>query len=158
MLLASRLLFLVSGLLWLAIGALAPVMFESPLGKRTLFVSPSSDAALFGAPPAQLLVANPSLATFRRVMIPAIAGLLVASGLITAGVAWFGMMGGETWALTLLNAVGLVVIPFWWVVLGPYRAAGIALGLFDLPPFMWVPGLLMPAGAVLGWVSYVQGR
>lgn len=153
---AGRILFLVAGGMWLVIGLLTPVMFDSAMGRRTLFGSPSSDAVLYGLPPEELLVSNPQLATLRRVTLPAVAGLMVAAGLLTLSVAWFGLKESGSWALTLLTVVGLAVLPCWWIVFGPYRQAGIKLGLFDLPPFMWVPGILMPVASVLGWIPHLR--
>jgi hypothetical protein len=57
----------------------------------------------------------------------------------------------------LLTVVGFAVLPYWWIVFRPYRDAGIKLGLLDLPPFMWVPGVLMPVASILGWIAYVRG-
>ena len=153
----SRILFLISAGVWLVIGLLTPVMSDSAIGKRTLFGSPSTDTALYGSPPEELLASNPQLATLRHVTLRAVAGLLVAAGLLTAGIAWFGLRGGDTWALGLLTVAGLAVIPYWWIVFGPYRQAGIKLGLLDLPPFMWVPGVLMPVASILGWFAYLRG-
>jgi hypothetical protein len=153
----SRLLFLAAGLLWTVIGLLAPVMMDTTAGKRTLFGSPTTDKALYRAAPEELLVSNLDLAIFRQVILRAIAGLLVATGLLTAAVAWFGLRQPETWALTLLTGVGLVVLPYWWIAFGPYREAGIDLGVLDLPPFMWIAALLMAAAAALGWVGYWRG-
>ncbi|MDX1449828.1 MAG: hypothetical protein R3246_12285, partial [Acidimicrobiia bacterium] len=43
------------------------------------------------------------------------------------------------------------------VALAPYRSAGVRLTLGDIPPFMWVPAIAMPAASVLGWVDRVRG-
>lgn len=153
----SRILFLICGGLWLAIGLLTPVMSDSVVGRRTLFGSPATDTALYGSPPEELLVSNPQLATLRHVTLRAVAGLLVAAGLLTTAVAWFELGGSETWALALLTLVGVAVLPYWWIAFGPYRQAGIKLGPLDLPPFMWVPGVLMPVASILGWSAYLRG-
>lgn len=155
---ASRILFLLSGGLWLVIGLLTPLLSDTAVGSRTVFGSPSTDTALYGSPPEELLVSNPHLATLRHMTLRAIAGLLVAAGLMTAAVAWFGLMEFEAWPLALLTVVGLAVLPYWWIAFSPYRKAGIRLGLLDLPPFMWVPGVLMPVASVIGWVAYLRTR
>lgn len=152
----SRTLFLIAGLVWLVIGLLTPVMSETAGGRRTLFTSPASDTVLFGGPPEELLAANTDLATLRHVTFRVIAGLLVAAGLLTMSVAWFALGETEIWALGLLTVVGVAVIPYWWITFGPYREVGVKLGLFDLPPFMWVPGLLMPVAAALGWIDQLR--
>jgi len=150
----SRILFVIAGGLWLVIGLLAPFIMDTAAGKRTLFGSPTTDKALYGAPPEELLVSNLQLATFRQVILLAIAGLLVSTGLLTGAVAWFGLREPEAWALGLLTVVGLVVLPYWWIAFAPYREAGIRLRVLDLPPFMWIPAILMPLASVLGWVGY----
>lgn len=152
----SRILFLIAGGLWLVSGLLTPSMMDTAVGKRTLFGSPATDRALYGAPPEELLVSNLQLATFRHVILVVIDALLVALGLMTVGVAWFGLREPEVWALALLTVAGLVVLPYWWIAWGPYREAEVRLGLFDLPPFMWVPAILMPLASVLGWVDHLR--
>ncbi len=45
------------------------------------------------------------------------------------------------------------MVPFWVLVFRPYLEAGVPLGLFSIPIWIWVPvGLLIP-GTVLGWVG-----
>ncbi len=156
MLATSRILFLIGGLFWLAIGVLTPLVVDRWTGPTGLFISVSTDTALYGAPPDQILASNPEVTMLRRVMIRVLAGLLVATGLFAAGVAWFGLREPQTWALALLTVVGLAVLPYWWITLGPYRAAGIRVGLGDMPPFMWVPGMLFPVAAVLGWIAHLR--
>lgn len=157
MLSAARIIFGLVGLFLLLIGVLTAILTDRGIGPSIVFVSPRTDQALFGAAPEEVLSSNPDLVTFRFVVLRTLAGLLVATGLLTAGVAWFGMSDGGPWALTLLTVVGLAVIPFWWIALGPYREAGIRLGLGDIPPFMWVPALVMPAASLLGWFGYLRG-
>jgi hypothetical protein len=149
----SRILFLIAGGLWLLIGVLTPVMSDTAFGKQTLFGSPSTDTALYGGRPEVLLATNHQLATLRHVILRAIAGLLVAAGLLTATMAWFGLADPRPWALGLLTIVGLVVLPYWWIAFGLYRQGGVRLALLDLPPFMWVPGILMPVASILGWMA-----
>jgi len=154
---AARILFLIGGGMWLLIGLLTPPLLDRNVGPPILFVSERTDTALFGADPREIRAVNPDLTTLRGIILRALAGLLVASGTLTLGVAWFGMREPETWALTLLTIVGLVVLPYWWVALEPYRAAGVGLRLSDIPPFMWVPAIVMPVAAALGWVDRLRG-
>jgi hypothetical protein len=149
----ARILFSASGALWLVIGLLTPFASETSIGTRTLMTSPATDTDLFGAAPEKLLASDLRLSTLRRVMLRAIAGLLVAGGLLTTATAWYGLRRPTIWALTLLTAVTVLVLPYWWISFGPYREAGIRLRLLDLPPFMWVPGILMPLASVLGWLD-----
>ena len=156
MLAASRILFLLVGLFWLLIGVLAALLQDRGIGPTMLFISHRTDEALFGAPPEEILATNSELVTLRYMTIRTLAGLLVAVGLLTAGIAWFGLRAPQAWPLALVTALGLVVLPFWWITLGPYRTAGIRVGLGDIPPFMWVPAILMPLASTLGWIGYLR--
>lgn len=156
MMTAARILFLVAGGLWTLVGMLTPPLMDRGVGQPMLFVSERADTQLFSASPDEILDTNPDLVTLRGVLIRTLAGLLVAAGLLTVGVAWFGLSEPRTWALSLLTVVGLVVIPYWWVALTPYREAGIRLTLGDVPPLMWVPAVAMPIASVLGWVGHLR--
>jgi len=48
---------------------------------------------------------------------------------------------------------GLAALPFWLLVFRPYAAAGIVVGLGDVPPFMSVPTALLVPAVVLGWIA-----
>lgn len=148
----ARILFLLVGALWLVIGVLTPLLVGK-VGPPILFVSTRTDTVVFGAPPDDVLAASPQLATLRLMLLRTIGGLLAAAGLLVLAVAWFGLESSGRWALVTLTVVGLAVVPFWWVALTPYRAAGVNLGLGDIPPFMWVPAILMPVASVLGWIG-----
>lgn len=151
---ASRYLFLVAGILWLLTGVLTPLLLDRGFGKADLFGSPAADAALYGNDPEAILASNPDLATLRGVVLRVIAGLLVASGSLVIALAWFGLKPATAWALGALSFVGVIVVPYWWISFRPYRDAGIGMSLLDMPPFMWVPALLMPLAGALGWIAY----
>ena len=149
----SRALFIASGVLWMVIGVLTPLLMGK-VGPPIVFASPRTDTALFGQEPDALLDANRPLAIYRVMAWRTIAGLLLAVGAFTIGVAWFGLRPPTAWALGLLTFVGLAVLPYWDITFAPYRDAGVPLGIFDIPPLMWVPGVLMPGASVLGWIDY----
>jgi len=151
---ASRYLFLASGILWLLVGVLTPLLMDRGIGKAALFVTSTTDTALYGDAPEAILESTPALVTFRGVTLRVIAGLLVAAGSLVIALSWFGLKPATAWALAALSFVGVVVIPYWWIVFRPYREAGVDVGLLDIPPFMWVPAFLMPLAAALGWIAY----
>ncbi len=149
----ARILFLIAGGLWLAIGVAAPLLLGKGVGPPMVYISTRTDTALFGAPPDQVLAGNPQLVMLRMMLIRSLSGLMVAAGLAVLGLAWFGMRTPDRWVLGLLAVIGAAVLPFWWSVFAPYRAAGIRLAIGDLPPFMWVPAILMPVASVFGWLG-----
>jgi hypothetical protein len=155
MIFTARALFLVVGALWLVIGVLTPLLLGR-IGPELVFVSTRADTEFFGAHPRQVLDGNPQMAVLRVVVLRTLAGMLVASGVLVLALAWFGLAGSDRWALGALTVVGLAVLPFWWVALAPYRAAGVRLGLGDIPPLMWVPAILMPVASALGWLGVVS--
>lgn len=157
MLTASRFLFAGIGVFWLLIGALTALLTDKGIGPPMVFISERTDTALFGGPPDEILDSIPELRTLRHITVRGtLAGFLVAAGLLTAVVAWFGLRDPLLWVLVLLTTVGLAVIPYWWIALAPYRNAGIRLTLADIPPFMWVPAIVMPVAGVLGWIAYLR--
>lgn len=113
-------------------------------------MSPSTDRALYGADPNSLLAGDPVLRQLRRTLLHMFAGMLISAGILTIAIAWCGLREGEAWALVALGVVGLAVLPCWWLVLRPYRGAGIRLKLGDLPPFMWIPAAVLVPGVILG--------
>ena len=153
---ASRVLFVGVGVFWLLIGVLTALLSDKGIGPPMIFISERTDTALYGGPPAEILISNPELARFRYMIARTLAGTLVATGLLTAGVAWFGLTEARTWVLVVLALVGLAVLPYWWISLAPFRDEGIKVTLGDVPPFMWVPAIVMPLASVLGWIGYLR--
>lgn len=153
---ASRVLFVGVGVFWLLIGVLAALLSDKGIGPPMIFISERTDTALYGGPPEEILESNGELASFRYVIVRVLAGLLVAAGLLTAGVARFGLTEPRAWVLAVLTLIGLGVLPYWWISLAPFRDTGISVGLGDIPPFMWVPAIVMPLASVLGWIGYLR--
>lgn len=153
---AARNIFVGVGVFWLLIGVLSALLTGKGVGPPMVFLSERTDTALYGGHPDDVLAANLQLTDFRYVTIRVLSGLLVATGLLTAGLAWFGLRNGTLWALATLTVVGLAVLPFWWASLAPYRDAGVPIRLGDIPPLMWVPAILMPLASLLAWVEHLQ--
>lgn len=152
----ARLLYGLSGALWLAIGVLTPPLLDRQIGPPIVFVSTRTDTALFGTDPRALMATNTDLVTLRGIVVRALSALLVGAGVLVVGMAWFALADRTVWAVALLTIVGLGVIPYWWIALAPYRAAGISLQLSDIPPFMWVPAVLMPVASMLAWIHLAR--
>jgi hypothetical protein len=150
---ASVALFLVYGAIHVLFGAIYVLAAETDIGNRTLFASPSLDQALFGALPADLLRDDRALAQLRSILYLVIAGLFVSLGIVELALTWFGLHEGQRWAVVALAVSGLAIIPFWVLVFRPYMAAGVPLGLFSIPPWIWVPSALLIPGTVLGWIG-----
>lgn len=149
----ARSLFVFVGVFWSAIGVAGAALVGRRVGAAYVFVSVRADTALFGGLPEEALAADRNLATLKVMLVRALCGFMLAAGVLCAAVAWFGLAEPRIWALTTLTAVGLIVLPYWWFTLAPYRAAGYTLRLADIPPFMWVPAIVMPIASVLGWAA-----
>jgi len=139
-------LFLVIGLLWVLVGVLTPFLLDRGGG---LFVNHRTDSAYFGASPEVLLAADPALGKLRTVLLTVIAGFPISLGVTFLAVAWFALKEGRVWGLLTLAIAGVVAVLLWAVSLAPYYRAGIGFTLGDLPPFMWVPALLIIPGTIL---------
>lgn len=149
---ASRWLFIAMGTVWFLIGILTPAMMGSASYRNLLFLSPRTDRELYGQEPSDALQ-NATLKGVRDTVVVALAGTLVAAGLLTMAIAWFALPTGGAWAFWSLTATGAVVLPYWILVLRPYWSAGIWTGLGDLPPFMWVTTLLWVLATAAGFVA-----
>jgi hypothetical protein len=114
---------------------LTPFLHDTATGRTMLFMSPRTDAALFRVDPVSLL-ADPALSRLRSLLMIALGSILAAGGILVVAIAVFALRAGDGWALATLTLAGLVVLPFWLLVFRSYAAAGIALGLSDVPPFM----------------------
>jgi hypothetical protein len=149
-------MFLIVGGLWMLVG-LTAMMPHATLSRRPFLGPLSADTALFVFAAEEPQVPNRQLATLRLVTIPAYTGFMTAAGLLIMATSWFGWKETGVWPLALLTVVGMAVLPYWWIAFGPHRQAGVTPGLFDLPSFLWIPGILMPLGSLLGWFAYLRG-
>lgn len=151
---AGIVLFLVGAGMHLLIGVLTPVMISRSYGDRAyLFVSVRADTQLYGSTPRSLLEASETLVRLRLTLIRAIAGLLTALAIAETALIWFGVGGGHLWAVLALAVAGAAMLPYWWLLVRPYRVAAVRLTLADLPPFIWVPAGVLPPATVLSWIG-----
>jgi hypothetical protein len=146
-------LFLAIGALWIVIGALTVPLHDSSIGNKTIFVSQSTDSAYFGVPPSELLNSNAAIPKLRTLLLTVIAGFLLLSGSVFIFVAWFGIKTAQPWALSTLGIGSGLAIFMWVLALRPYFSAGIPITLGDLPPFMWIPAVLILPATILGWIG-----
>lgn len=147
---ASVGLFLVVGLLLLAIGLITPFTINM---EGALAVTERTDTAYLGDSPQALLAADPALGKLRAVLIMWLAGAFTAVGILSLSLAWFGVREGRAWALVALTiaVVGSAVI--WVASLIPYTRAGVRFTFGEVPPFIWVPGALVVPATILGWIG-----
>lgn len=145
-------LFGVSGAIRAVLAVLTAFLFD-PRAGGAIFLSAGADTALYGASPRDLIAADPALVDVRWTIVMALSGALAGLGVLEMAVAWFGLRTAQQWALIALSAAGFAVLPFWWLVAEPYIAAGVALGLGDIPPFMSIPALLLLPAVIIGSIG-----
>jgi hypothetical protein len=155
---AAVILFTVGAVIHLVVGVLMGVVFQllpegTEVGRRYLFLNEGPDRALFGGSPRALLDGDPTLLRFRAIVFTALAGVLVGLGIVELALSWFALKGGQAWALGALAISGLAMLPFFLGAFRPYLAAGIGLGLGDLPPFIWIPAIALVPATFLGWIG-----
>ena len=127
-------LFVGWGALNLVIGLLVPIVGRGEtLVADILVLSPRTDAAMFGADPAQLVREFPPLLALQRVLIVWLGSALAAFGLLVIAVAYFGLRGGAPWALPVLAACWVLVLAGFALLFKRYIDAGVTLSLGDLP-------------------------
>ncbi len=152
---AGAVVHLVVGLLTGAIFQLVPEGMD--VGRRYLFLNEGPDRALFGGSPRALLDGDPTLVRFRAIVFMALAGILVGLGIVELALVWFALKDGHAWALGALAISGFAMVPFFLGVLRPYLAAGIGIGLGDIPPFIWIPAAALVPATILGWIGLHPG-
>ena len=146
-------LFLAIGILWVLIGALTVPFHSKATGTEMIFVSHSTDTSYFGRSPSELLSSDVALSKLRTLLLTVIAGFLLLAGFLFLSVAWFGLKQGQLWALVALAVGGLLGMSFWALALLPYFRSGIPVTIGDLPPFMWIPAVLILPATLLGWLG-----
>jgi len=146
-------LFTAIGALWILIGALTVPFHKRSTGSEMLFVSHSTDKAFFGASPSELLASNAALSKLRTLLLTVIAGFLLMAGATFVLLAWFGLRTGQAWSLAALGISAILGIIWWALALLPYFRSGIPVTIGDLPPFMWIPAVLILPAIILGWVG-----
>ncbi len=155
---AAVVLFTVGAVIHLVIGLLTGLFFQlvpegTDVGRRYLFLNEGPDRALFGGSPRALLDGDPTLLRFRAIVFTALAGVLVGLGIVELALIWFALKDGQAWALGALAISGFAMLPFFLGVLRPYLAAGIGIGLGDIPPFIWIPAVTLVPATILGWIG-----
>ena len=152
----SVMLFIFYGAFYMLIGGLTPFFIEKNLEKQGVIMSYRPDKLLFGEEPGKMLDVDKPIRKLRNIILAMLAAMLVVSGFMIVSTAWFGLRAGQTWALIALSIVGLIVLPFWWLVFKPYLNAGIKITLADAPPFIWVPAVLYLPAVILGWIGLTK--
>lgn len=153
---ASVILFLLYGGLYVMIGILTPLLVNPQGIANMLIISGRTDAIVFGREPSALLTEDAALRKLRLILIYMLAGLLAAAGVFHLALTWFGLRQGQPWALAALALGGLIVLPYWWLALKPYFEPSVALTLFDVPPFMWLPAALLLPAIIFGVLGLRQ--
>ena len=149
----SVMLFMIYGAFYMLIGILTPIFMDASIGKPGIIISYRTDRALFGDEPVHIMKENKPLEQLRKILLPMLAAMLVVSGLSIFSIAFWGLRAGQFWSIIVLTLVGLVVLPYWWLVFKPYLETSIKITLADAPPFIWVPAMLYLPAIILGWIG-----
>ena len=149
----SVMLFLLHGILYIAIGFLTPIFWNRTTEQSGLIISYRTDKRFFGDEPQKIFQENTSVYKMAQVTLAMLAGMLFIAGIYIVSVTWFGLKAGLPWAYYTLAVAGIAGLPFWWLVFRPYFNAGITITLADAPPFIWVPSLLYLPAVILGWIG-----
>jgi hypothetical protein len=153
----SAWLFAAAGGFHLLIGVLTVGYLVVGGNVKALYFTERSDTGAFGKSPAEMVRDEPGVATYRHMFIVTLAAFLVAVGTLEAAVAWFALRDGAAWSLPVLTAVAVALAAGWTAVVAAYVAKGAALGLGDVPPFMWVPAVLHVPAIAMGWWGRLGG-
>lgn len=152
----SVLLFLVSGIFRILIGCLTPFFMDSKITEPSIIMTSRADEKLFGESPSRLLEEDKALHKTRNLILTLLAGVLVIAGIFMVSLAWFGLRGGHWWPLVTLAVAGVAELPFWISFIRHYTKAGVHLTLADIPPFIWIPQLLLVPAIILAIIGLKQ--
>ncbi len=153
----GSILFAIGGLFDAFIGVLTPFVTRMrPLPADSFLQNAEADRILFGGSAQALLSGDAPLAMLYRTTFDLIGALLLIFGLLQAGIAWFALRQGQTWALWLLVAVDVVFIAGWGLVYSQYFGRGIGLATTGIPPNLLVPAVLLIPGTVLAIIGLHQ--
>jgi hypothetical protein len=130
-----------------------PFEWTSVWGVGVALFLASAAFQAYGSSPADIMAREPAVRGYRDSMWFIVAGLLVAVGILQGTVTWFGLRNGAPWALPVLVLVGVALVAYWVLALWPYVRANAPLTLGDLPPFIWVPALLLVPATVCSWLG-----
>ena len=108
---------------------------------------------MLGGDPQALVREFPPLLALQRVLFVWLGFTLAALGLMVIVVAYFGLRGGEPWALPVLATCWVLVMVGFAVVFKRYTDAGVTLSLGDLPPLFHYPAFLVTPAIVLSWIG-----
>ena len=124
-----------------------------------IIMSPRADREYFREDPEKILHENNQAKKIRTLVLTLLAGLLITSGILTVSLAWFALRSGQVWSLLTLIIAGICEAPLWFLFFRYYTQAGVHLSLADIPPFIWVPELLMIPAATLAMIFFLnQGK
>jgi hypothetical protein len=123
-------------------------------GSPSIFLSADVEQPMLGRPTADLMADSPGLARILGLVMDAFLGMMLGFAILLAAIAWFGLRDGQVWALwtAVLGNVAMLGI-YWGVAIGPFlRESGV--GYFRIwHPYALVPTILVPIGAILGWIG-----
>ncbi len=126
----------------------------SPQTSEYFVFSAKAEEAWLGKPPAELVKEMPGLRQLYLVLVDFTEAFMLGFGVLTIGLAWFGLRTGQGWALwtILVGNVGMLAI-YWGLAVIPFmRQYGFSyLEIFH--PFAAIPTVLVPIATVLGWIG-----
>lgn len=143
-------LFLAAGLFHLTIGVLTPVGIRLGWAPGVFVYNDAADRAIFGKSHVELR-ADADVMKLREILLGMISGLLVGLGLLEMALARWGVRQGQAWAVAAIGIVAVSMAIFWTLGHVLWFRAGLPGGLAALPPFQWVPLVLVAAGSAAFW-------
>ena len=124
---------------------------------RGFFLGPKADSVWFGKPPNDVVRDNPQVGRMVLLFMDIITGFMLAFGIVTAGVAWFGLRSGNAWALWVLVAANAAMLATYWLLaMLPFmREYGFSYReVFH--PYAAYPTVIIPIATVLAWIGLRQ--
>jgi hypothetical protein len=145
-------LFLLSGAVYILIGAGAPIDGRSATPHGFITASLDAVARRIGKSPDELQRER-AVTTLRILLLDWTGGLMVMAGLFQLSLAWYGVRNGEGWAYGTLVAGHLAMSAFWVMITQPYRGSKAPFRLRQLPLVLWIPTCAVIPAAILGWMG-----
>ena len=153
----SVMLFLLITFLYLVLGVVTPLTANKYCARWTelfgLVFSPRSDKAAFGKSAKEIVDQDPSVMVTKISIYQLHFGMYLAVAILHFCLVWFGLRHGHAWALWALAASDVAIVFFFLMAVRTFSTQLTQLHFGDLPPFIYVPGMILPFAVILGWLG-----
>jgi hypothetical protein len=153
----STALFITIGVVYILIGAIGIVIIEK-VGSGNFasqyYLGKKVDEMIFGKPVSEVNLETPHIGKYISMLMIVFCSFMVALGILQVAVAEYALTEGQRWAYwSLILSSSFMLAIYWFAVIIPVMKQ-YGVGYLSLwHPYAFIPTILLPAAAVLGWMG-----